>query len=379
MIPVYKPYLPPGSLKHAHDALDSTWLSSRGKYLQMATERLQELLNVPYVLLTNNGTTACHLVAKAAFRFGNFSKRQIIVPNNVYVAAWNAFLFDQDYTLLPVDACLDTWNVSIKKLSVAIESHPNADVLIVHNIGNVINVPFLQEKFPNTTFLEDNCEGFLGAYGVKENGNFCSTGTASFASAISFFGNKNVTSGEGGAFITKNEEAYNLAKCMHGQGQSSKRFVHSELGYNYRMTNVQAAILCGQLDVLQDIGDMKWSVFHTYREAFKDREDVKIQEQMEGTMPANWMFGIRIPGSPGYEEAETYFKLRGIEIRPMFYPIFDHAHLKNHPDVYGCDCQNAILLNKECIILPSYPELNIGDQNHIIYTVNQYVKSLENK
>lgn len=380
MIPIYKPFLPPASLKQAHDALDSTWLSSHGKYLDQATEKLQEILNVPHVLLTNNGTTACHLVAKSLSRFhpsGN-GKKEIIVPNNVYVAAWNAFLFDKEYTLIPVDACTDTWNVSIKNLSATIEAFPYAAVLIVHNIGNVINVPLLQEKYPNTVFVEDNCEGLFGAYGMKDGAiGFASTGTTSFASAISFFGNKNITSGEGGALVTKSKDVYEFAKCIHGQGQSSKRFVHCELGYNYRMTNVQAAILCGQLDVLQEIGDRKYNIFETYRNAFKDREGVKIQEVMEGTLPANWMFGVRIPDSPGYDAAEAYFRARGIEIRPMFYPIFDHDHLKNHPDVYGCDCQNARLLNKECFILPSFPELTADEQSHVIYTVNLYLKTLE--
>jgi perosamine synthetase len=374
MIPVYKPYLPPGSLQKAHDALDSTWLSSQGKYLQEATEKLQELLGVPYVLLLNNGTSACHLVAKALHRIctpcPGAGKKKIIVPNNVYVAAWNAFLFDKEYTLIPVDACIDTWNVSIKKLSQLIAADPNADVLIVHNIGNVINVPDLQEKFPGTHFVEDNCEGFMGAY----NGQL--TGTASFASAISFFGNKNITSGEGGAFITSDKDTYDFAKCVHGQGQSSKRFVHSDLGYNYRMTNIQAAILCGQLEVLPDILSMKEDVFSAYRDAFKDRDDVKIQEVAPGTTPANWMFGVRIPGLPSYEQAELHFKAVGIEIRPMFYNIFDHAHLKNHPDVFGADCSNAITLNKECFILPSYPELDSDDQARIIFTVNEYIKTL---
>jgi perosamine synthetase len=373
MIPVYKPYLPPASLKYAHEALDSTWISSQGKFLPMVTEKLQELLGVPHVLLTNNGTAACHLVAKSLSRIYGVSsgKKKLLVPNNVYVAAWNSFLFDKEYTLIPVDACLDTWNVSIKQLSTTLESIPDADVLIVHNIGNIINVPDLQRKFPNTHFVEDNCEGFLGTY----NGQL--TGTASFASAISFFGNKNITSGEGGAFITQNEEAYNLARCVHGQGQSSKRFVHSELGYNYRMTNVQAAILCGQLDVLQEIADRKWLVFNTYKLAFDYRQDVRIQEIAPGTAPANWMFGIRIPGSLAYEQIETYFRAHGIEIRPMFYPIFDHDHLKNNPDVWGTDHSNAITLNKECFILPSYPELSPEDQKHIIHTVNEYLKILE--
>lgn len=360
-------------MKYAHEALDSTWLSSQGKFLPMVTEKLQELLGAKYVIPLNNGTSACHLVAKALHRMckPSVGKKKIIVPDNVYVAAWNAFLFDKDYELIPVEADLATWNYDMNKLDELITHWPDADVLIVHNIGNVINVPALQRKYPNTHFVEDNCEGFLGKYEGLQ------TGTAAFASAISFFGNKNITSGEGGALVTNFEDVYDYAKCAQGQGQSKKRFVHSELGYNYRMTNVQAAILYGQLEVLPDILSMKQNVFDIYHRTFDGREDIKIQVQEANTQSANWMFGVRIPNSPGYEEAEQYFKYRQIEIRPMFYPISDHIHLKNRPDIFGVDSTNAAILNKECFILPSYPELNIGDQNHIIYSVNEYVKGLK--
>ena len=120
MIPVYKPYLPPGSLKQAHDALDSTWLSSSGKYIQIAQEKLQELLNVKYVLPLNNGTSACHLVATTTsrlFEAPENNKIQIIVPNNVYVAAWNSFLFDKEYQLIPIDTDLNTWNIDLSQLN----------------------------------------------------------------------------------------------------------------------------------------------------------------------------------------------------------------------------------------------------------------------
>jgi perosamine synthetase len=378
MIPVYKPYLPPGSLKQAHDALDSTWLSSQGKYIQMATEKLQELLQIKYVLPLNNGTSACHLVAKTLQQICPtfHGKKKLIVPNNVYVAAWNAFLFDGDYELFVIDADLDTWNFDLNQLDEAIFLCPEADVLVVHNIGNIINVPELQKKYPNTHFVEDNCEGFLGTY----NGIW--TGTASFASAISFFGNKNITSGEGGAFITNNEEAYELAKQIHGQGQSKKRFVHDVLGYNYRMTNIQAAILCGQLDQLNNIERLKYNVFSQYRRAFANREDIRIQSVAPGTEHANWMFGVRIIGNTDYEDAERYFKEQSIEIRPMFYSILTHRHLRHSSEVFGVDYRtldstNADLLQKESFILPSFPELSAAEQTHIIATVEGYLKMIK--
>lgn len=372
MIPVYKPYLPPDSLKYAHEALDSTWLSSQGRFLPLVTEKLQELLKVDYVIPLNNGTSACHLLAKSLLRIRkpSYGKKKIIVPNNVYVAAWNAFLFDKEYKLIPVDADLSTWNFDLDQLDEKIQRYPDADILIVHNIGNVINVPELQRKYPHAHFVEDNCEGFLGSY------EGLATGTASFASAVSFFGNKNVTSGEGGAFITNSENTYLYAKCAQGQGQSSKRFVHEELGYNYRMTNIQAAILYGQLERLNEIWDLKRNVFENYRYAFKDREDILMQTIADDTTNANWMFGLRIPGQSSYDNAETYFKDLGIEIRPMFYPINAHSHLKNHRDILRVEHSNAETLNKECFILPSYPQLTNEEQNFIIKHVNDYVKEI---
>lgn len=366
MIPIYKPYLPQNCLAYAHEALDSTWISSQGKFIPLVTNKLQELLGAKYVLPVNNGTSACHLVANVTKH--QLKGHEVIVPDNVYVAAWNAFLFDSDWDLFTVPCDVNTWNYDMTALDAAIVEHPNARVLIVHNVGNIINVPDLQTKYPNTIFLEDNCEGFMGTYhGVQ-------TGTASYASAISFFGNKNITSGEGGAFVTNDEEAYLYAKNIHSQGQSTKRFVHNNLGYNYRMTNIQAAILYGQLELLPHIMEMKETVFDTYRRALKDREDVLMQSVDSGTTHSNWMFGVRVPGNLNYEAAESYFKQEGIEIRPMFYPITAHDHLKNLFYVTISDCTNAELLSKECFILPSFPELTSQEQNHILYTLDAYVK-----
>jgi perosamine synthetase len=366
MISIYKPYLPPSSLRYAHEALDSGWLSSQGPYLQKVSERLQELLGVKYALPVFNGTVACHLMARCTSDITGL--HEVIVPDNVYVAAWNAFLFDGDYELFTVPCDIETWNYDMVALQVAMAKHPAAAVLIVHNLGNIINVPELQEQYPETLFLEDNCEGFAGMY----NGQY--SGTASDISAISFYGNKNCTSGEGGALLTNSEEIYLYAKNIHSQGGSEKRFIHNNLGTNYRMTNIQAAILYGQIEVLPEIMEMKHEVFETYRSALKDREDVLTQKRKKGTKHANWMFGCRVPGQKSYEAAEAFFSSKGIEIRPMFYPITAHRHLQHQAYIDISECQNAELLNKECIILPSYPELTKEEQKHILKTLDEYIR-----
>ena len=366
MIPIYKPYLPAKCLDYAHDALDSTWISSQGKYLQEVREKLQELLGVHYVLPVNNGTSACHLMAKALFF--ETGEKQIIVPDSVYVAAWNAFLFDNQYELIVVGTDLDTWNYDMTQLEAAIMLYPRAAVLVVHNIGNIINVPKLQTKYPSTVFVEDNCEGFTGQY------NGLQTGTAALASAISFFGNKNITSGEGGAVVLPDENTFEYIKNIHAQGQSTKKFVHNNLGYNYRMTNIQAAILLGQLELLPQILEMKEEIFDRYRNALKDDEYIRIQVSDPSTKHANWMFGVRVPGKNNYQITELYFKEHGIDIRPMFYPIQSHAYLKHNPKVNWHYCPNADLLNRECFILPSYPELTKQEQEHILNTLRKFVK-----
>lgn len=366
MIPVYKPYLPSSSLSYAHEALDSTWISSQGKYLSLVQQKLQDLLQVKYVLPVNNGTSACHLVAKVLLR--KYGIRKIIVPDSVYAAAWNAFLFDDAYELVVIGTDLNTWNFDLVQLEAAITLHPDAAVLVVHNVGNILNVPDLQQKYPNTIFVEDNCEGFLGTYNGQQ------TGTASFASAISFFGNKNITSGEGGAFITNDEDSFLFAKNIHSQGQSSQRFVHNNLGYNYRMTNIQAAILYGQLEVLPEIWQKKQEVFQRYRQAFQNDEQILLQQQMVGTQHSNWMLGVRIPGKNNYQAAELYFKEHDIDVRPMFYPIQTHEYLKHNSAVTWHYCPNADRLNRECLIVPSYPELTEPEQEHIMNTLREYAK-----
>jgi len=372
MIPIYKPYLPKATLRYSHDAIDSGWLS-KGKYINIVQERLQELLEVKHVLLTNNGTSATHLVAKALQKEhldssqGEF-KLEVLTPDNVYVAAWNSLIYDQDLILKPISADVDSWNFDLSILDDT-KNHRDA-IFVVHNLGNIVNVPELQRKYPETVFVEDNCEGFLGKY----EGQY--SGTASLASSISFFGNKNITSGEGGALITNNTDLYEYANCIHGQGQSSEKFIHSHLGYNYRITNIQASLLLGQLDVLDEIIEKKLDIFESYRKAFFDREDIKTQKIDCNTEHSNWMFAVRIIGSHGYAHAEQYFKDKGIEVRPMFYPIIAHKHLAHHEGITYVNTDTSELLNKECFVLPSYPELTQDEVNYIVVCVNEYVKTL---
>jgi len=359
MIPVYKPYLPKHILRYAHDALGSGWLS-RGKYNALASEKLQEILRVKHVLLTSNGTTAGHLVAIALKDC--FGYNEIIMPNNVYVAAWNVYKYE-NIKINIVDANIKTWNFDYKLLDKAIRKNTDCAVGVVHNLGNIVNVPNLKQQYPNTMFVEDACEGFLGEYSGKPVGS-------ESLSFVSFFGNKNITSGEGGAVLINDTDIYEYLNCKHGQGQhfDDERFVHRMLGYNYRMTNVQAALLCGQLECLDQIKENKKRVFDTYYKHLGS--EFVLQETDPNTVSANWMLGIRVSGS-NYKNAESLFSSRGIEIRPMFCDVGLHGHFGGISTF-----NNAYLLRRECIVLPSYPELTEDEIKYIVKTLKEYKENL---
>lgn len=350
MIPVYEPYLPPHSLKYAHDALDSGWISWHGKYCDLASEKLKEILGVKHVLLVSNGTCAGHLVSKClARKYPGITK--IYVPDNVYVAAWNVMLFDGNFNLDLVEANQETWNAIPNKVD------DSSAILVVHNLGNVVNVPEWIKTHPNVPVVEDACEAFGGTY------NGAMAGTKSLCSCFSFFANKTVTCGEGGAFATNDDEMYDYAKRLSRQGQSERQYIHDLMGFNYRMTNVQAAILCGQLDMLDEIRSRKDHLFEQYRKGLGGIENISFQREEAGTSHSKWMFGVRISGCPGYEHVRELMSKRGIDTRPMFYPAHVHPYLK--APAYQSSC----LLSRECFMLPSHPSLSDLEISTIIESI----------
>jgi perosamine synthetase len=361
MIPIYKPFLPQQSLKHAIDAINSGWISSLGNYKNLASNKLSNILKVNNVLLMANGTVASHLLIKALkYKYPNIKK--IIVPNNVYITAWNILFYDENnYEIITVDANLNTWNADYSNIEIDPDSHDVA-FLIVHNMGNIINVPSLKRKYKNAIFIEDNCEGIFGEY------DGIASGTQSLCSSLSFFGNKNITTGEGGALVVNDDDLFFYLNKVHGQGQTDTRFIHDTLGYNYRMTNVHAAILLGQLELYEQIKNTKNEIFKKYKSLLSGIPGIFWQEEEPGCSHSCWMFGVRIEGNESYKKSKEFFDKKGIETRPLFYPITYHKHLQH----IKSNIKNAQILNNECVILPSYPELTDLEIEYIADCVKRY-------
>jgi len=354
MIKIYDISLPPKSIEYANDAIQSGWISSIGKYTELASDLLSSLCGVNHALLTNNGTSATHLLISIVKEFYP-EYQNIILPSSCYVAAYNSVLYEKYHTISCVDISTETWNMSIDNV-------PDSSIVFaVHNLGNIINVPKLQEDH-NCLVIEDNCEGLFGSY------NNLPSGSQSLASSLSFFGNKNISTGEGGALLTNNTDFYDFALKLRGQGQTETRYIHDILGNNFRMTNIQAAILLGQLESFEEIKSLKQNVFEQYRLNLKNCELASLQKLEENTTHSNWMLGIRFKCLDNYKKAEKFFLECGIETRPMFYPYHTHGYINaSGPH------KNSDLINQQVVIFPSYPTLSKQDIDYIcdkIHTFN---------
>lgn len=369
LIPIYKPFLPQKSLKYAQKALEDGRLSSNYNNIIME-DFFKEYLGVKRVLLTNNGTTATHLVAKGLkYKYPNI--KNIIVPNIVYVAAWNSFLFDKEYNLFSGKTDDNTWNLDLENANQIYDNLENSAILSIPNIGNPLNT----DKFENRVFVQDACESFF-AKNKKEH-----TCTKGLLSSLSFFGNKNITSGEGGAVVTNDSDVYEYLKSLRGQGQSqNKKYIHDVLGYNYRMTNIQAAILRGQFDYFNEIIERKEYIWNKYTRAFKDNENIRLQKTEKDCEHSKWMFGIRFVNLScdyNFEKIEKFFNDRNVDIRPMFYPIHYHKYLRDINNNGVLSIQSDEIgdeISRTTIMIPSYPDLTDEELDIVIKAVNEFVK-----
>ena len=352
----------------AINAIKDGWISNHGKFVELANIKLKEITKSKYSILMSNGTCATHCLFLALkFKYPNINK--IYVPNNCYIAAWNSVLMVYSIDQIEVIKMdIHTWNVNVDEEYIN-TLEKNTAVLIVHNLGNIINVPRLKRIRPDLIFIEDNCEGMLGKY----EDTFSGMSESSLCSSCSFYGNKIITTGEGGAFFTQDEEVYNYIKSVYSQGMSDTKYLHNVHAYNYRMTNIEAGFLYDQLNDIENILENKYKIFQNYDHLFKDlvkSGKIDLIKHEENTTHSPWIYALRIKdNAKTIEETSEFFKSNNIDIRPFFYPINAHEHLKmveNNDDV-------SYVLNKEIIMIPSSQNITYEEQKLVVDVIYKFI------
>ncbi|WP_101847241.1 DegT/DnrJ/EryC1/StrS family aminotransferase [Zhihengliuella sp. ISTPL4] len=348
MIPVSEPDL--GALERSYllDAFDSGWISSRGAYVERAEDLLRTLTAAPHAAVCSNGTTALHLALLAA---GVGEGDEVIIPALTYVATLNAVYYVQAVPVV-VDVLDSTWCIDPAAVERAITPQTTA-IVAVDLYGQTADYRELRRIADEhgLILIADAAESL----GATLDGR--AAGSLADISTFSFFGNKVITSGEGGAVTTPRADFHTAILQLRNQGNHpTRRYFHDIVGYNYRMTNVAAAILTAQLERASELIAQRRRVVDEYERLLAADERLRGQEIAAGAAPTPWIHSVRLTGRSAVERDAVITALaeRGIESRPVFPLVQDMPFV---PAAQRTPTPVAAAISREGISLPTFPRL----------------------
>lgn len=315
-IPVAQPTLNGNEKKYVIDCLDTNWISSVGKYITAFEESFARFCGVKHAIATNNGTTALHLALVAMdLQQGD----EVIVPTVTYIATANAVRYCGATPVL-VDVHADTMNIDPIDIERKITPRTRG-IIPVHLYGHPAEMETINAiaKRHGLWVVEDAAE----AHGAEVSGR--KVGTMGTCATFSFFGNKIVTTGEGGMVTTNDDALAAKLRLFRGQGMDlARRYWFPVIGYNYRMTNIQAAIGLAQMETIEKSISDRAQIAAWYDEALKDLKDrIVVPKSVESVKQVHWMYNIflREGGAQLRDSVMSQLNEMGIETRPVFYPM----------------------------------------------------------
>jgi perosamine synthetase len=314
-IPVAAPVLRGREREYVLDCLDSNWISSTGRYVDEFERAFAEFCGVRHAITCCNGTVAVHLALMAA---GIGPGDEVIVPTLTYVASANPVVYC-GATPVFVDAEPATWNLDPEAVAAAVTPRTKA-IVVVHLYGHPADMdPILAvTRAHGIAVIEDAAEAHGAEYRGQRAGGLGDVGT------FSFYGNKILTTGEGGMVTCDSDEMAALVRQLRGQGQDpQRRYWFPIVGFNYRMTNVAAAIGLGQLETVDWHLERRREIAAWYREELGAVPGLELSPEAEWARSAFWISCMVVPDGGAAERDDLMERLadRGIETRPFFYPM----------------------------------------------------------
>lgn len=326
MIPVSEPEIGTEELSNLVDAVKSGWVSSSGKFITQFERSFADFCGVRFGISTSNGTAALHLALKSLnIKEGD----EVIVPNLTFVAVANTVKYCGANPVF-VDSNRSYWNMDPLELESRLTEKTKA-IVAVHSYGHPCDMdPILKiAKDHDLYVIEDGAE----AHGARYKGRF--VGSIGDISAFSFYGNKIVTTGEGGICLTNDEVISERMSILRDHGmRKDKKYWHEIIGFNYRMTNLQAAIGIAQLAKIEDFIRRRKVMSANYIRLLKpliDDDLIELRVDMPWAEPVCWMFSILIGEEYKHKRDNliSVLKQRGIDSRPLFYPLSQMPPYKN--------------------------------------------------
>lgn len=351
--------------KYLNECIDTGWVSANGHFIQDFQEQFAAFCGSKYALACSNGTVTLHLIVKA---LGIGPGDEVIMPTLTYVATANA-VAECGATPVFVDSDPDTWNVSPEAVEHAITPRTKA-IIPVHLYGLSCDMTALMDISRRycLPIIEDAAE----AHGALWEGK--RVGSMGKAGSFSFFGNKIITSGEGGMIVTDDEELYHHLMLLRTQGiDPSRRYWHVMRAYNYRMTNMQAAVGLAQLEDVEWHMKERRRVADTYNRLFHEKLDgyVTVQKVEKPENHVYWMNSIILTDKVKIDRDTVMAEMeeRNIEMRPLFYPM----HIMPPYRDTSLSCPVAEKLSSRGINLPSHALLDEEAIGYIVDSLQEII------
>ncbi len=370
-IMVCEPFLNGNETKYVMDAVYTGWISSSGSYVTRFEEEFARYCDVKHGIAVCNGTVAIHL-ALAALGIGKGD--EVIIPSFTMIATAFAVCYTGAMPVF-VDADKDTWNIDVTKIEEKITPRTKA-IIPVHIFGNPCDMDAITDiaKKHNLFIVEDAAEAHGATYKGRKVGSF------SDVACFSFFANKNVTTGEGGMCVTNNDDyalncRYYKNVCFNPNGP--RDYMHQDIGFNYRMSNIHAAIGLAQTEKADEYKKMRMHNHALYKEFLKDTEGILFQADEKDSENVGWMNTIIVdPDKYGRtrDELIAHLKENGIDTRLLFKSM----HIQPALIKYGCDCSGEYpvtnWLSENGFYLPSASNLEESDIQRICDIIKGFAK-----
>ena len=349
MIPVCSPMLAGNEEKYVMDAVSTGWISSSGKYVTDFEEAFADYCGAKYAVAVCNGTIALHVMLVAA---GIGKGDEVIIPSFTMAATAFSICYTGAKPIF-VDVHPQTWNIDPAKIEEKITTKTKA-IMVVHIFGNPCDMDSINviAKKHNLLVLDDSAE----AHGAEYKGH--KTGNLSTITAFSFFANKNLTTGEGGMVLTSDKNFYDKLRYYRNVCfplDAPRIYEHSNIGFNYRMSNLHAAIGLAQVEKADFYRDLRIRNAKLYRKKLSKINEIEFQADEAHSLHVHWMNAILVPDR---DKVIEHLANHSIETRLLFTGMHKQKALLD----YGCDGSGDYSvterLTKHGLYLPSGSNLS---------------------
>ena len=323
-IPVNEPLLTGNEKKYLNECIDTGWISSEGPFVKRFEDEFSAQVGREHGIAVTNGTAALDIAVEA---LGISEGDEVILPTFTIISCIHQIIRSGATPVL-VDSDPITWNMDVLQIEAKITEKTKA-IMVVHIYGLPVDMdPVLElAKKYNLKIIEDAAEMIGQTYKGKPCGSFGDIST------FSFYPNKHITTGEGGMVVTDDEELSDKCRSLRNLCfKKEQRFVHDELGWNYRMTNLQAALGLAQLEQLDVFIEKKRNMGSSYTQLMKNMDGIQLPlEKTDYAENIYWVYGIVLKDDMSFDAKEVMKKLgeKGIGTRPFFWPMHLQPALLN--------------------------------------------------